>query len=1029
MRRWVLLAAMLAAALSSTDAWAQATGRITGTVTSESGNPLAGAQVAVQGTSLGARTGANGQYTIEGVPAGSRTVRANMLNYAEQTRTVTVAAAQAATANFTLRSSAVTLEGVVAVGYGTQRAETLTGSVSAVDAEEIAAKPVARVTEALQGATPGLTVIQRSAQPGRQDIQFNVRGRGTLGSTTPLVLIDGVPGDINQMNPTDIESITILKDASSAAIYGSRAANGVVLVTTKRGRGVGGIQIQYDGYYGIQGVEHFPEAMGARNYLNLINEAALNAGFQPRYSQEEIEQYVKTEQGAPDADPIQYPWTDWLDVVFDPAPIQEHTVGLSGGNELARFNLSLNYLNHQGMTPNTSADRIGARLNSDFNVNSRLTAGLDLALRRNTDEESNNQGDVFFRMMHDTPPTVMPKYPDGTYGWSRNGHNPLAYAEAWGLRDRATLYGSANAKADYELFDGFAIRTQASAQMTDGTYKDWRNQAEFRDYFNPARVVKSNNLNRLEERRDQAREIYLRALAEYEKSFGDHDLTAMVGYDQTQRDFSEIRAIREGFYANSLREVNAGDASRDDNYGTSNAWRLRSGFSRINYSYLGKYLFEANARYDGSSRFAEGNRFGFFPSLSVGWRLSEEGFFQNALGGVFDELKLRGSWGRMGNQDIGLYRYFPTIAFGSSITNNSNPGTAGGGLYVFGNSLVTGAAQTALANEDISWETTEMTNLGLDASLLGSRLSFTADVYSKTTDGILLELPIPNIVGFAPPIQNAAVVNNKGWELGLNWRDALPGDIDYSVGLNFWDNINEIESLAGTGPYISFPFVQREGGALGDMWGYESEGLFVDAAEVAAHAKQASPLTGPGDIKYKDQNGDGVINQDDRVVIGNDLPRYQFGSNLSAAWKGIDASVFFQGVLKADRYQTGALVEGPVWENFTVTDYLDRWTVENPNPHAKYPKPSLQQHHNLGEWTDFWVADSKYVKLKSAQIGYELPARIANSISSSSVRVYVSGQNLWTWSPSNILDPEAPSGRGNVYPVTRTVSFGTSMRF
>jgi TonB-linked SusC/RagA family outer membrane protein len=1015
MRRLTLLVAMLAMALGSTDAWAQATGRVTGTVTSEAGNPLAGAQVAVTGTTLGARTGANGQFTIEGVPAGSRTVRANMLNYGEQTRTVTVAAGQAVTANFTLRSSAVTLEGIVAVGYGTQRAEALTGAVGSVQSEQLVAKPVARVTEALQGATPGFTVIQRSAQPGRQDIQFNIRGRGTLGSTTPLVLIDGVPGDINQMNSTDIESITILKDASSAAIYGSRAANGVVLVTTKRGRGVGGIQVQYDGYYGVQGVANFPEAMGARDYLNLINEAAANAGFTPRYTQEEIEQHVKTEQGAPDADPIRYPWTDWLDTVFDPAPIQEHTVGLSGGSELARFNLSLNYLDHEGMTPNTAADRIGARLNSDFNVNSKLTAGIDLALRRATDVESNNQGDVFFRMMHDTPPTVMPKYPDGTYGWSRNNHNPLAYAEAWGLRNRATFYGSANTKVDYELFDGFTIRTQASAQLLNGTYKDWRNQAEFRDYFNPSRIVKTINLNRLEERRGDTREYYVRALGEYDKSFGDHDITAMIGYDQTQRDSTEIRAIREGFYANSLQEINAGDASRDDNAGFSNAWRLRSGFSRLNYSYLGKYLFEANARYDGSSRFAKGNRFGFFPSVSLGWRVSEEPFFQNALGGVFDELKLRGSWGRMGNQDIGLYRYFPTITFGNT--------------YVFGSTLTTGAAQTELANEDISWETTEMTNLGIDASVFGSRLSLTADAYSKYTDGILLALPIPNVIGFGPPIQNAAEVSNKGWELGLNWRDILPGDVNYSIGVNFWDNVNKIVSLAGTGPYINFPFVQREGGALGDMWGYESEGLFVDAADVAAHAKQASPLTGPGDIKYKDQNGDGVINQDDRVVIGNDLPRYQFGSNLSAGWNGFDVGVFFQGVFKANRYQTGALVEGPVWENFTVKDYLDRWTKENPNPNAKYPKPSLQQHHNLGEWTDFWVADAGYLKLKSAQLGYELPARIANSLSSSSIRVYLSGQNLWTWSQTNILDPEAPSGRGNVYPVTRTVSFGTSMRF
>ncbi|MBW3628909.1 MAG: TonB-dependent receptor [Gemmatimonadetes bacterium] len=1009
-----MFVATLTTVLSSTSAWAQATGRITGTVTTEGGTPLAGAQVAVTGTQLGARTGANGQFTIDGVSAGSRTVRATMIGYTEASQTVTVAAGQAVTANLRLSSSAVQLEGIVAVGYGTQRAEALTGAVGAVTAEQIAQKPVARVTEALQGATPGLTVIQRSAQPGRQDVQFNVRGRGSLGNTTPLVLVDGVPGDINQLNPTDIESITVLKDASSAAIYGSRAANGVVLVNTKRGRGTGGLQLSYDGYYGIQGINNMPKTVGPREYLNLINEAAVNAGFTPRYSDADIEGHVKTASGAPDADPIRYPWTDWIDTLFNPAPIQEHTLGLSGGSELARFNLSFNYMDHQGMLPNTAADRVGARLNSDFNINERLTAGVDLALRRNTDVESHEQGQVLFRMFHDTPPTVRAQFPDGTYGWSRNNHNPLAYAEAFGDRNRAQLYGSANAKADYQLFEGFTIRTQASAQVLNGTFKDFRNQVSFTDFFNPSRIVKSVNTNRLVETRGDAREIYLRALGEYEKSFGDHDITAMLGYDQTARDSTELGAIREGgFHTNDLRELNAGDAARDDNFGTSTEWRLRSGFSRVNYAFAGKYLFEANARYDGSSRFAKGNRFGFFPSVSAGWRLSEEPFFQDNVG-FFDELKLRASWGRMGNQDIGLYRYFPTIAFGHT--------------YVFGNSLVTGAAQTRLANQDISWETTEMTNVGLDASVLDGRLSMTADAYTKTTDGILLELPIPNIIGFGAPVQNAAVVNNKGWELGLNWRDGF-GDVNYSVGLNLWDNVNKIVSLAGTGPYIGFPFITREGGSLGDMWGYESLGLFRDAADVASSPKQASPLTGPGDIKYKDQNGDGRINQDDRVVIGNDLPRYQLGSNLSAGWRGLDASVFFQGVMKANVYQTGALVEGPVWENFTTEVWLDRWTKENPNPNARMPKPSLQRHHNHGEWTDFWVGDASYLKLKSAQIGYELPSRFTDLLSSSSVRVYVSGQNLLTFSSDLVLDPEFPSGRGTVYPQTRTISFGTSMRF
>lgn len=1011
--RWAKIVCVLAALLPTNLLLAQGTGRITGTVTAVDGRPLAGAQVTVVGTQQRATTGPDGRYTIAGVAPGARRLQANLVGHTVGETTVAVAAGAAATANFQLASQAVALEEIVAVGYGTQRREALTGSVGTVTAKQLTERPVARVTEALQGSTPGLTVIQRSAQPGRQDIQFNVRGRGSLGNTQPLVLVDGVPGDINQMNPQDIQSISVLKDASSAAIYGSRAANGVVLVTTKRGRAMDGLKLRYDGYYGIQGVSNFPKALGPEQYLNLINEAALNAGFTPRYSQEEITQYTKTANGAPDADPIRYPWTDWLGTLFNPAPIQEHTVGLSGGSDFARFNLSVNYLDHEGMTPQTRADRVGARLNTDFNVNSRLTTGVDLALRQTTDAEPTAQGDVLFRMFHDTPPTVMPRYPDGTYGWSRNGHNPLAYAEAYGRRDRDELYGSANARADYQLFEGFAIRTQAAAQVWNDNYKDWRNQETFYDYFNPTQVRKSISINRLDQRKNTVNETYLRALGEYNNGFGEHALTAILGYDQTTRDFNEIRAIREGFYSNALQEINAGDASRDDAFGFSNQWRLRSGFGRLSYNYAGKYLLEGSARYDGSSRFAQGNRYGFFPSVSAGWRISEEPFFKNNVGFISD-LKLRGSWGRMGNQDIGLYRYFPTIRFGHN--------------YVFGNSLVTGAAQTQLANQDISWETTEMTNLGVDLTVLDGRLTFTGDIYDKNTTGILLELPIPNVIGLGAPIQNAAEVNNRGWELGANWGDMV-GGVNYSVGLNLWDNVNKIVDLRGTGPYVSFPFVRREGGSLGDMWGYEALGLFRDAADVAASAKHPSPLTGPGDIKYKDQNGDGVINEDDRVVIGNDLPRYQLGSNLSASWRGLDLGLFFQGVLKADVYMTGALVEGPVWENYTTTIWLDRWTADNPNPNARMPKPSLNRHHNHGAWSSFWVQDASYLKLKTAQIGYQLPASLSRYVGSDAMRVYLAGQNLITWSGDLVLDPEFPSGRGTVYPQTRTISLGTSIQF
>jgi TonB-linked SusC/RagA family outer membrane protein len=1000
------------------------TGTITGRVIDgTTQQPLAGASIMVEGTTRGVVTRADGGFLLTAVPAGTHQLRASQVGYAPATQAVTVADGATATAQFALQPQAVLMEELVAVGYGQQRRASVTGAVATVSSEQLTERPVARITEALQGTTPGMTVIQRSAQPGRQWIDFNIRGRGSLNPTSPLVLIDGVPGDINQINPNDIDNIAVLKDAGTAAIYGARAANGVILVTTRRGAETGRLQMSYSGYYGIQSVATFPRAVGPREYLDLINEAAANAGLPPRYSEEFIQNTIRTHQGAPDADPIQYPWTDWLGTLFNRAPIQDHTFSVSGGNELGRFNLSLNYFDHQGMTAQTAADRIGMRLNTDFNVTDRLQTGVDVALRQTSDMEPHQMGDMLFRMFHDTPPTVMARYPDGTYGWSRNNHNPLAYAEATGRRDRETTHGTLTGRADYNLFEGFTIRTLGSVQSNSHRYKDWRNQIEFRNYFDPSIVHRRIADAGLWQDKDNHLETYLRAMGEYNRAFGVHNVTAIAGYDQTAADWDRISANRVGFYNNDLREINAGDAARDGTGGTSYQWRLRSGFGRVAYAYDDRYMLEVNARYDGSSRFAEGNRFGFFPSFAAAWRISEEGFFRNNVG-FLNELKLRASWGRTGNQDIvvgGNQLYYPYHSLISLSGNN----------YLFGDVLTPGAAQNELANRDISWESTEMSNVGVDLEFLAGRLAFTGDIYRKRTDGILLRLPIPNLIGLTPPVQNAAAIENNGWEAALTWRDRR-GGVNYNIGFNFSDNRNKVVDLAGTGPYIDGRWITQVGLPLGTMWGYEAMGLFRDQAEVDAAPRQPSPLTGPGDIRFRDVNGDGVINAEDRVAIGNDLPRYTIGSNLGASYRGFDVSAFFQGVLKVDAYIEGAMTEGPVWENFTTEAWLDRWTPQNPNPNARMPRPALNQHHNHGPVSSFWVQDASYLKLKTAQLGYTVPQSVAQrtGLGLSGMRIYVAGQNLLTFTGADlVLDPEFPSGRGTVYPQTRTISVGTSLQF
>lgn len=611
--------------------------------------------------------------------------------------------------------------------------------------------------------------------------------------------------------------------------------------------------------------------------------------------------------------------------------------------------------------------------------------------------------------------------------------------------DDSNRHATLNARANYRLFDNFTIRTLASAQLDSWESRNWRNEGEFLDYWNPEIVRKSIQTNRLDQRKSNEEEVHFRVMGQYDQAFGAHGISGIVGYEQTANDSSEIRAIREGFYSNDLQEINIGDADREETWGTSSEWSLRSVFGRLSYNFDDRYLLEANARYDGSSRFAKGNRFGFFPSFSAAWRVSEESFFRDNIGAV-DELKLRASWGRTGNQAIGNYEYWQTYAIGSDPREDDDgiPDNS----YIFGEQLITAAAQMELANADISWETTEMTNLGIDVTLLSGRLAITGDVYRNDTRGILLDLPIPRTLGLGPEFRsNAGKVRNQGWETSVTWRDRFR-EVDYSVGFNFYDNRNEVLDLAGTGPYIDDDrWLTAEGYPLGTIWGYEADGLFVDQADLDSHADQSglSPDTGPGDIKFRDLSGDGVINENDRTAIGNDLPRYTIGSNLTAAWRGFDVGLFFQGVLKVDAYPIGALIEGPVWENFTTVEWLDRWTEENPDPNAKRPKPSLNLHHNHGPVSSFWVQDVSYVKLKTAQIGYTLrrspgpstgggllerAASVLPVFDFSQVRFYISGQNLLTFANSDLfLDPEFPSGRGTVYPQTRTISFGTSIQF
>ncbi len=1025
--------ALLLLILSAGSAYGQQ--QVSGTVRDGSTNePLPGVSVVEKGTMRGAATNVDGEFTLQ-VESMTDTLLFSFVGFQSQEVPIN----RRTQVNVSLEQQILTGDEIVVVGYGTQRRENLTGSVASVSADEIAAIPVPTLTHALQGTAPGLQVIDGGNRPGRNALDLLVRGQGTLGRTDdsgnkdasrPLVMIDGLEGNLANVDPDDVQSISVLKDAASAAIYGSRAANGVILVTTKRGTAREFPQITYNGYVGVQDITSWPERVDTETHMRLANIARsnylqwcldgrdpnaqtaeacyANPGYAPRYSEEYIQNTVAG------TDPDAYPDNEWVDAIFSSAPIQDHTLRISGGNPYARFALSMNYLQEDGLMSNTGMNRQNVRLNTDFQPTDKLSAGVDVSGSRRWDVIPAEDWAATFFIVHDTPPTKRTRYADGTYGLNLFGRSPLAYAEISGQEERVFWDGTVTGRANYDILPEWAeIQTLASFDLGNMDWERFRTDPRLFNEYPADGQYWGPNFG--ENRANTSKRLTMRALVDYGHNFMNdaHSISGVLGYEQIHYDFSEFRAWRDQFYNNELTPLNLGNDANDGNMGYGSEWALRSTFGRLNYALLGRYLFEVNARYDGSSRFAEGKRFGFFPSFSAGWRITEEPFFNL---GFIDELKLRGSWGRLGNQDVPLYSYYSSINLGIPYYLGNTSGTQ-----------TLGGASTGLVNEDLSWETTTVTDFGFDAQFLQKRLTLTGDIYVRKTEDILLRLPIPALVGLAAPFQNAGAVENRGWEMALGWHDEI-GSVGYGIDFNLSDNRNKVTDLVETGPYVIDERVIQEGSPINSWYGWEATGLFSSYDEIDSHAQPAGQQTHLGDIIFKDQNNDGVINDEDRVVIGDQSPRYMFGLNLKMNWKSFDATAFLQGVGKRDQYLALGFIQGPVWENYTSVWHKDYWTPENPD--ARHPAYYSNYNRNYYATNSWWILDGSFVKLRNVQIGYTLPQSLVNRAGVERMRIHVTGKNLWTKHNLGIdLDPEYPWVRADYYPQTKVISVGASVSF
>lgn len=988
--------------------------RITGTITDAAGVPMPGVNVQVEGTAIGSISDVNGKYSIQVQNANSVLVF-SFIGYVSQK----VTAGNRSVIDVTLAQELTALDEVVVVGYGTQKKANITGSVSAVTTDELEKRNVTKGSLALVGAVSGVALRQLSGNPGGDAAEIRIRGLGTFSSagSNPLILVDGIESSIDNVNPNDIKSVSVLKDAASASIYGSRAANGVILVETKKGVS-GAPKFTLFTFVGKTKPTMIPEMVNSWEYAELYNEALANMGQSARYTPSDIDKFkAGNDPNYPNFNHMDYLWSTGNGVET------KHGITMSGGTTATRYMFSAGYYNQGGLVQENFGRRYDIRLNLDTQLKKNINLAVSLAGNKYNGEEPSGLyggglGSIVRGALRLTNriPGFMPDANTGVMYYGRNETlHPEADLASKSFVGNGSAYLYSNTELTWDITKSFKLRGQMGYTYSNSESKTFI--ATFQ--ISPTYGISRNSLNQSWGISDA---LTLQTIGEWNKTFGGHVLHALAGISQQRFISKSLGAFRDDFPNNELYEISVGSTARATNSGSAGANSLRSYFGRLNYAFNEKYLFEANVRYDGSSRFPEDRRYGIFPSLSAGWRISKESFFADNIAFI-DDLKLRGSWGELGNQSVGNYPYQDLLSLGTN--------------YPWGSVVQAGAAVTTLANKNITWETTRMTDAGLDLSVLNNRLNFTADYYVKTTFDILYNISASTILGASPSAENAGTVENKGWDFDLSYRGNA-GDFSYGVSGNISFVQNKVKKLANVevdiarGLFIGKP--------IGSAYGFVTDGLFVTDEEAkAAPTQPFANYANAGNIHYLDISGpngvpDGVVTAAyDRLVIGNPRPTSYFGINLDASWKGVDFSALFQG-------EGGRKSNVPL-EHFQAFDNdgnIQRWQMEerfhagNPDKNAKYPELAiLSTDFYTNNPSDYWIRNATFLRLKNVTLGYRLPARWVQKISLNSVRFYVSGENLFTltgYYPG--WDPEMTTGgSARWYPLSKLYVLGVNVDF
>jgi len=975
---------------------------VTGKVTDEDGQTLPGVNIVVKGTMKGTISDVDGNYTLQ-VDSQDAILVFSFVGH----RTQEVIVGNQTQIDVTLGTDIIGLEEVVSIGYGVQKKLSLTNSVSQMSGEDITKRPVANVSQSLQGMASGVFVIDKGGRPGDTDVNIRIRGITTLGNSSPLIIVDGIEQELSDINPDDIENISILKDASSTAIYGSRAANGVIIVNTKRAK-EGDVNISYHGYYGIQRSINRPKHMDLRSYFELENVARLNVGSAALYSEEFINEYVN----ATDREkyPLPFPWFD-KGVMLKNGPQQNHTFSISGGSKRLKGRASLRYQNIDGVVNNYNNEIAEIRLNSDYKATEKLNFSIDLNYRRSKDIQPASDQNPFQYMLHASKFSY-PKYESGEYGLGPQNNNPLLFVDLAGLETSKNDYLFGKIKGDYEIFTGLNYSVELGLRNSNIGTSRFSNKYSNQDPITGR--VRSIALNYLREERSGFSEYTFTHLLNYVKSIKHNNMKVLLGNSIIGNKQNSLWAYRENFYNNNVQSIDQGSNENKNNGGGNSEFGLISYFSRYNYNFKNKYFAEVNARFDGSSRFSSQNQYAFFPSFSVAWRISQESFWSK-FNSVVNELKLRGSYGLTGNQAISLYEFYPAL----SIVN-----------YAFNESSIEGYTQTQFVNNDLKWEKTSQLDFGIDVGLWENKLNLTLDYYDKVTNDILLRLPIPSTVGLSPSFQNAGVVKNSGWEANINYKGG--DEFTYNIGFNINKNKNKVVDLLGTGPYISGSgengtYIIKEGLAINSLWGYHTDGFFQSEEEIANYPTYQAN-TKPGDTKYLDLNNDGKITPDDRGFLGNSFPSLTFGSNMAFSYQNFELFIQWQGAAGHATHVEGGLGHLATYEAFTPDVYTDYWTPENRD--SRWPRPEKFNVRNL-QASDIKIINADYIRLKNIVLSYRFQGNLLNKLSLQDAKIYINATNLLSFSKLNEwhLDPEMPSGRLDYYPQIGLYTIGVILNF